>query len=135
MSLHTHTQIVDSPWTRMSGKTRLAFNKGWALAHLMMLVLGTQNPVFWQVALALVVLDTASTLALVKFRPLTFPAQVRFIYAAMLFTALGVPGLSFMVYPMAAGFVSFLVFDICPMARSVGRLPWNRPQVAPAAAK
>ena len=132
MSTQTHPENLvedetpNTHWDRMSERARLSYNKSWALTHLVVLMMGTQNALFWKAALALAVLDTVVTLGLLKFRLMAFPSQVRFVFTGMVFTALLVPFLNVLVFPMAAGFASFLAFDVCPMARTVGKLPWNR---------
>lgn len=71
-------------------------------------------------------LHALAFLALLRFRPMAFPAQLRLAY--LLWVAVGtyVPGARFLMYITTIGAGAFLVSGYCPLVRLLYLLPWNR---------
>lgn len=127
MPLHyEQTLVPDSPWRRMSPTAR---NNLVSLLWLLTwgcLVLGHHERVYWHAAIVITAAQALTVTALVKFRPLVFPAQLRIVYIGWLLLGTFVPELVSMMHITTAGLGAMLAFGYCPLARMLYLLPWNR---------
>jgi len=80
----------------------------------------------WQWTVWFSAAHAALVLALVRGRPLVFPAQLRIAYTGWIALGTYVPFLEPMLWIATAGGIALLAFDYCPMARTLYLLPWNR---------
>jgi hypothetical protein len=127
-SLYRRTLVPDSPWKRRSPAFRKNFTTGiWVLTW-GALVLGYQDVFYWKAAIVITAIQALVVLALVGFRPLVFPAQLRIAYIGWLTLGTFVPELIAMMPITTVGLGAMLAFGYCPLARMLYLLPWNRTQ-------
>jgi hypothetical protein len=93
-----------------------------------MLFAGLFDHRFYELAIGFTVAHAIGFLALLRFRPLVFPAQLRLVYIAWLVLGTYVPGLESMMWITTAGLGANLIWGYCPLARMMYLLPWNRDQ-------
>jgi hypothetical protein len=120
------TVAPDSPWTRMSATARRNVVMAFWVVSWGLIVLGFQEPYYWELAIAWTVVNALLVTALVNFSPLVFPAQLRFAYVAWLALGTYVPDLRVMMHITAVGLAANLATGYCPLARTLYLFPWNR---------
>jgi hypothetical protein len=125
-SLYPLTLVAESPWKRLSPAVRQGFIRACFLLTWAALVLGVGDVFFWKVAIGITAAQVIVMLALVRFRPMVFPVQLRILYTGWLALGTFVPELAFMMYASIVGLATNLAFGYCPLARMVSLLPWNR---------
>jgi hypothetical protein len=117
-----------SLWQRLSPATRRRLVYSLWLVTWPPLFVGAFDPRGYEVALWFTVLHTVAFLALLRFRPMAFPAQLRIAYVAWLALGTFVPGLELMMYITIVGLAANLLWGYCPLSRMLYLLPWNREQ-------
>ena len=125
--MYEATLVPDSPWKRSPRFRKHFVNVLWVITW-GALVLGLTDPLYWKVAIAITAAQALVVLALVNFRPLVFPAQLRIAYIGWLALGTFVPELVSMMYITTVGLGANLAFGYCPLARMLYLLPWNRNQ-------
>jgi hypothetical protein len=125
-SLYPKTLVPDSRWKRLSHTFRKNLVSGFWLITWGTLVLGYQDPIYWKLAIVITAANALLVTALVGFRPLVFPAQLRIAYIGWLLLGTFVPQLTSMMYITTVGLGAMLAFGYCPLARMLYLLPWNR---------
>jgi len=128
MTPYSKTLVAKSPWKKLSPTFRKNFIMGFWVVTFAALVLGYANDRYWNLAIAITALQSLIVLALVKFRPLVFPAQLRIAYVAWLALGTHIPELYIMMPITTIGLGANLAFGYCPLARLMTLLPWNRDQ-------
>lgn len=120
------TLIPDSAWSRLNPQQRSAgIWVLWSLT-LVALVAGSFDRTYWQWVVWLSCAHAIVALALVGWRPLVFPAQLRFAYAVWVAAGTFLPHMQWMMYLATVGVAANQLFGWCPMARTLYFLPWNR---------
>jgi hypothetical protein len=127
-NLYQRTLVPDSPWKRLSPAFRKNFTTGLWTVTWAALLLGFRDVSYWKAAIVITAVQAAIVLALVGFRPLVFPAQLRIAYIGWLTLGTFVPELLPMMYITTVGLGAMLAFSYCPLARMLYLLPWNRTQ-------
>lgn len=116
----------DSAWARLSptaqGRLRGAL---WGITWLGLLA-GCFDVSYWRWVVAFSAVHALLMLALVGFRPLVFPAQLRIAYLGWVALGTYAPYSSSMMYITLIGLTANLIVGWCPLARTLYLLPWNR---------
>lgn len=116
----------DSGWARLSPAAQARLRWGlWGITWFGLLA-GCFDPSYWRWVVAFSGAHAALLLALVGFRPLVFPAQLRIAYCAWVAVGTYAPYSSWMMYVTLLGLTANLIVGWCPLARMLYLLPWNR---------
>jgi hypothetical protein len=116
----------DSAWSRLRVSTRKRLTWAlWAITWLG-LVAGCFDVRFWRGVVWFSLAHALLALALVGFRWLAFPAQLRLAYVAWVAIGTYVPFMSWMMYVTLVGLAANLAVGWCPLSRMLYLLPWNR---------
>jgi hypothetical protein len=123
---YSKTLVPESAWRRMDARWRS--RTIWVLWAITLLGLGAGmfDARYWRWVVVFASAHALLALAVLRFRPLVFPAQLRIAYAAWVALGTFVPGLTWMMYVTTAGLAANLAFGYCPLARMLYLLPWNR---------
>jgi len=81
---------------------------------------------YWTWVIAFTAVHALVFVALVGFRPMAFPAQLRIAYVLWLVVGTYVPTMEWMMYVTTAGATANQLFGYCPLSRLLYLLPWNR---------
>jgi hypothetical protein len=124
---HSATLVPsDSTWGRLSpaaqGRLRWGF---WTITWVGVLA-GCFDAGYWRWVVAFSAAHALLMLALVGFRPLVFPAQLRIAYFAWVALGTYAPHASTMMFVTLLGLTANLLVGWCPLARMLYLLPWNR---------
>lgn len=120
------TQVADSPWTRTSPRARKAgMWMAWAVTWAGLLA-GFFDRGYWGAVVWFSAAHALVVLAMVGFRPLVFPAQLRIAYFAWVALGTFAPGMAWMMVVTTVGLATNLFIGWCPLARALSLLPWNR---------
>lgn len=122
------THVPESPWTRLSDTFRKRMIYALWVPTWLILFAGLFDHRLWEVAIGFTALHALGFLALLRFRPLAFPAQLRIVYIGWLVLGTYVPALESMMYITTVGLGANLIWGYCPLARMMYLLPWNRAQ-------
>jgi len=125
-NLYSLTVVPDSPWKRMASDRRTWLITGLWLVTWALLVLGFVDRTYWQWVVAFSAAHSVFVWAMVGFRALAFPAQLRITHTAWLALGTFVPQLEGMMPITTVGIAALFVFGYCPLARMIYLLPWNR---------
>jgi hypothetical protein len=117
---------ADCAWSHLSAQTRARLCWGlWAVTWLG-LAAGCFDTNYWRSVVGLSIGHALLVLALVGFRPLVFPAQLRLAYVAWVTLGTYLPQARWMMYVTLIGLAANLLVGWCPLARLLYLLPWNR---------
>jgi len=122
------TLIPESPWTRLSSAFRRRLIYGIWVVTWFGLLAGMFDSRFFEYTIALTVVHSIGFLALLRFRPMVFPTQLRIAYVGWLVLGTFVPFLGVMMHITLVGLGANLIWGYCPLARMLYLLPWNRQQ-------
>src|SRR5688572_2155934 len=124
---HTATIVpAESTWGRLDPTTQARLRWGlWAITWLGLLA-GCFDAGYWRWVVTFSAAHALLMLALVGFRPLVFPAQLRVAYLAWVALGTYAPHASAMMYITLVGLAANLSIGWCPLARMLYLLPWNR---------
>ena len=123
---YAKTLVPESAWSRMDARTRSRII--WALWAITFLGLGAGlfDARYWRWVVYFSIAHALLALAMLRFRPLVFPAQLRIAYAAWVALGTFVPELTWMMYVTTAGVLANVTVGYCPLSRMLYLLPWNR---------
>jgi hypothetical protein len=124
---HSATIVpAESAWGRLAPATQASLRWSlWAITWLGLLA-GCFDASYWRWVVAFSAAHALLMLALVGFRPLVFPAQLRIAYLAWVALGTYAPYASVMMIVTLAGLAANLLVGWCPLARMLYLLPWNR---------
>lgn len=129
MSLFRYEATIvpeDCPWSRMNPQHRSVLLRSLWVITWAGLAAGLYDERYWKWVVWFSIAHALFALAMLRGRPLVFPAQLRIAYAVWVAIGAYVPHMAWMMYVTTVGLTTNLVAGWCPMARMLYLLPWNR---------
>jgi hypothetical protein len=110
------------PWWVRIGLAKSCF----VITEALLIAGAVVDPVYWQWVVWFSIVHALLFAAILGFKPLVFPTQLRIVYVAWVAVGTFVPYMSWMMYVTLVGLAASILVGWCPLSRMIYLLAWNR---------